>query len=57
METVLGEGENSNGSSCTGLGVRGLEHTDAEIYTFIAFINVLQQRCFASFHTAICGGV
>lgn len=33
METVLGEGENSNGLSCTCLSVRGLEHTDAERYT------------------------
>lgn len=33
METVLGEGENSNGLSCTCLSVRGLEYTDVEIYT------------------------
>lgn len=33
METVLGEGENSNGLSCTRLSARGLEYTAAEIYT------------------------
>lgn len=33
METVLGEGENSNGLSCTCLSVRGLQYPDAAIYT------------------------
>lgn len=56
METVLGEEENSNGLSCTCSSVRGLEYTDVEIYN-VTFINVLQERCFASFCTSICGGV